>query len=206
MRFFSLKILPISLGGLEGGWCIGVPAKRRQKRFAHSTASRKEKKSGAWLPGVRRAVRSQVPGERGKLGEVGEWQCEVRWGARRVVARREHREPESVASPKRSPGPGSPGGSQHRQLTLGRCAPGISGTHVRPPSPCFSSALRHRHKAAPSPLGSGRAFFAIGAGIRNRRTFPTNLTAFRSRPGTGWRRREPNGSGRPSNALQGGGA
>ena len=25
----------------------------------------------------------------GKLGEVGEWQCEVRWGARRVVARRE---------------------------------------------------------------------------------------------------------------------
>ena len=51
--------------------------------------SRKEKKGGACLPGVRRAVRSQVPGERGKLGEVGEWQCEVRWGARRVVARRE---------------------------------------------------------------------------------------------------------------------
>ena len=25
--------------------------------------------------------------KRGKLGEVGEWQCEVRWGARRVVAR-----------------------------------------------------------------------------------------------------------------------
>ena len=69
--------------------CIGVPAKRRQKRFAHSTASRKEKKGGACLPGVRRAVRGQVPGERGKLGEVGEWQCEVRWGARRVVARRE---------------------------------------------------------------------------------------------------------------------
>ena len=68
--------------------CIGVPAKRGQKRFAHSTASRKEKKGGACLPGVRRAVRSQVPGERGKLGEVGEWQCEVRWGARRVVARR----------------------------------------------------------------------------------------------------------------------
>ena len=61
----------------------------RTKRFAHSTASRKEKKGGACLPGVRRAVRSQVPGERGKLGEVGEWQCEVRWGARRVVARRE---------------------------------------------------------------------------------------------------------------------
>ena len=55
----------------------------------HSKQKRKEKKGGACLPGVRRAVRSQVPGERGKLGEVGEWQCEVRWGARRVVARRE---------------------------------------------------------------------------------------------------------------------
>ena len=55
----------------------------------HSKQKRKEKKSGASLPGVRRAVRSQVPGERGKLGEVGEWQCEARWGARRVVARRE---------------------------------------------------------------------------------------------------------------------
>ena len=32
---------------------------------------------------------STVPGERGKSGEVGEWQCEVRWGARRMVARRE---------------------------------------------------------------------------------------------------------------------
>ena len=67
-------------------WCS---CEARTKRFAHSTASRKEKKGGACLPGVRRAVRSQVPGERGKLGEVGEWQCEVRWGARRVVARRE---------------------------------------------------------------------------------------------------------------------
>ena len=34
-------------------------------------------------------IRSQVPGERGRSGEVGEWQCEVRWGARRMVARRE---------------------------------------------------------------------------------------------------------------------
>ena len=67
-------------------WCS---CEARTKRFAHSTASRKEKKGGACLPGVRRAVRSQAPGERGKLGEVGEWQCEVRWGARRVVARRE---------------------------------------------------------------------------------------------------------------------
>ena len=68
-------------------WCS---CEARTKRFAHSTASRKEKKRKVErLPGVRRAVRSQVPGERGKLGEVGEWQCEVRWGARRVVARRE---------------------------------------------------------------------------------------------------------------------
>ena len=58
----------------------------------HSKQKRKEKKGGACLPGVRRAVRSQVPGERGKLGEVGEWQCEVRWGARRVVEG-EHRAP-----------------------------------------------------------------------------------------------------------------
>ena len=35
--------------------------------------------------GVRRVIRSQVPGERGRSGEVGEWQCEVRWGARRMV-------------------------------------------------------------------------------------------------------------------------
>ena len=47
------------------------PQRSRQK------GKRKEKRG---LPGVRRAVRSQVPGERGKLGEVGEWQCEVRWG------------------------------------------------------------------------------------------------------------------------------
>ena len=79
------------LGGLEG-WkgCVlvflqsedksGLPTAQQAER------KRKEKRG---LPGVRRAVRSQVPGERGKLGEVGEWQCEVRWGARRVVARRE---------------------------------------------------------------------------------------------------------------------
>ena len=58
---------------------------------------RKERRGEVYLPGVRRgppggAVRSQVPGERGKLGEVGEWQCEVRWGARRVVEG-EHRAP-----------------------------------------------------------------------------------------------------------------
>ena len=28
-------------------------------------------------------------GQIGRSGEVGEWQCEVRWGARRMVARRE---------------------------------------------------------------------------------------------------------------------
>ena len=58
----------------------GLPTAQQAER------KRKEERG---LPGVRRAVRSQVPGERGKLGEVGEWQCEVRWGARRVVARRE---------------------------------------------------------------------------------------------------------------------
>ena len=37
--------------GLEGGEgvCIGVPAKRRQKRFAHSAAGRKEKKGRVYL-------------------------------------------------------------------------------------------------------------------------------------------------------------
>ena len=49
---------------------------------------RKKEKKGAYLPRVRRGVRSQVPGERGKLGEVSELQCEVRWEARRMVARR----------------------------------------------------------------------------------------------------------------------
>ena len=60
--------------------------KVKTKWFAHSTAMQAVVVES---PGVRRVVRSQVPGERGKLGEVGEWQCEVRWGARRVVARRE---------------------------------------------------------------------------------------------------------------------
>ena len=63
--------------------------KTREKQGTIIERKRKENEGRAYLPGVRRAVRSQVPGERGKLGEVGEWQCEVRWGARRVVARRE---------------------------------------------------------------------------------------------------------------------
>ena len=74
--------------------CIGVPARRRQKRFAHSTASRKEKKikkrkvERIYLGS---AVQSEARyREKGvNWGGLGEWQCEVRWGARRVVARRE---------------------------------------------------------------------------------------------------------------------
>ena len=53
-------------------------------------------------------------------------------------------------------------GSQRvlRLLTLGRCAPGISGTPARPVPPCSPSIQRHRRKAAMSPKGTGGAFFA----------------------------------------------
>ena len=79
---------PRGVGGVGGVCvCIGVPARRRQKRFAHSTASRKEKKDGAYLPGVRRgAVREKgvnwgrwVSGSaRSGGGHEGWWQGEHR--------------------------------------------------------------------------------------------------------------------------------
>ena len=67
-------------------WC-SCEAKTKTVCPQHSEQKRKERWS-VFTWGPPGAVRSQVPGERGKQGEVGEWQCEVRWGARRVVVRR----------------------------------------------------------------------------------------------------------------------
>ena len=66
---FDFKVLknpthtPRGVGG--GGVCIGVPAKRGQNGLPTAQQAEKKGKDGACLPGVRRAVRSQVPGERG---------------------------------------------------------------------------------------------------------------------------------------------
>ena len=58
--------------------------KREDKIVAQG--SNAERHAMVMLPGVRWVVRGRVPGEGGKSGEVGEWDCGVMWGARRVVA------------------------------------------------------------------------------------------------------------------------
>ena len=68
-------------------WC-SCKAKTKAICPQRSRQKGKERKRGAYL-GSAGQSEARYREKGGKLGEVGEWQCEVRWGARRVVARRE---------------------------------------------------------------------------------------------------------------------
>ena len=70
-----------------GSWAA---AKRGQNGLPTAQQAEKKRKE-RWSVYLGSAGQSEARHREkgGKLGEVGEWQCEVRWGARRVVARRE---------------------------------------------------------------------------------------------------------------------